>query len=106
MEVREGFIAGSFNYWDRCERCAFTSHCGLFADHAEMEASLDPNLKVISEAPPLAEETPPPPPAWMRELIEEANEASKEPMSRAEWERRRPRVPTEYEPMNALAKVY
>jgi hypothetical protein len=71
-----------------------------------MEASLDPNLKVISEAPPLAEETPPPPPAWMRELIEEANEASKQPVSRAEWKRRRPRVPTEYEPMNARAKGY
>lgn len=35
MEVRDGFIEGIFNYCDRwCERCKFTSHCRLFADHA------------------------------------------------------------------------
>ena len=45
MEVRDGFIVGIFNYCDRwCEVCPFTSRCRLFADVAESEASLDPEL--------------------------------------------------------------
>ena len=33
MEIKDGFIVGIFNHCDRwCERCALTSHCGLFAD--------------------------------------------------------------------------
>ena len=92
MDIQDGFIVGIFNYCDRwCERCALTSYCGLFADHAEMEASLDPNLKAIAEAPPLPEEMPPPPPMWMQELIAEMNAACNEPVSPDEWERIRPR---------------
>lgn len=107
MEVQEGFIVGIFNYCDRwCERCAFTSHCRLFADHAEMEASLDANLKAVADAPPLPEDVPPSPPAWMRELIAESNEAFRNPPSREEWERVRPRVPLEHEPLDARAKEY
>jgi len=107
MEVQDGFIVGIFNYCDRwCERCAFASHCRLFADHAEMEASRDPNLKGVADAPPLPEDVPPPPPAWMQELIEEANQACRNPPSREEWERMRPRVPSEHKPIDARAMEY
>ena len=107
MDVQDGFIVGIFNYCDRwCERCAFTSHCRLFADCAEMEASLDPTLKAAVDAPPLPEDVPPPPPAWMQELIEEANEACRNPPSDEEWERMRPRVPPERKPIDARAKDY
>jgi len=107
MEIQDGFIVGIFNYCDRwCERCALTSHCGLFADNAEMEASCDPNLKAVAAAPPLPEDVPPPPPAWMREFIAEANEACRNPPSREEWERMRPQVPSEHQEINARAKEY
>ena len=106
MEIQDGFIVGIFNYCDRwCERCALTSHCELFADQAEIEASCDPNLKVVADAPPLPEDVSPPP-AWMRELIAEANDACRNPPSREEWERMRPRVPSEHQPINARAKEY
>jgi hypothetical protein len=63
MEVQDGFIVGIFNHCDRwCERCAFTSHGRVFADRAEMEASLDANLKAVVEALPLPQDVPPPPP--------------------------------------------
>src|SRR5262245_63318181 len=79
MEVRHGFIVGIFNYCDRwCETCAFTSHFRLFADVAEIEAKLDPNHKAIVDAPPLPEEAPPPPPKWMKELIDEMNDAARD----------------------------
>jgi hypothetical protein len=107
MEVRDGFIVGVFNYCDRwCERCALTSYCLVFADHAELQASLDPNLKEVSEAPSLPEEEPPPPPPWLQHFIDEANRASSEPMSPEEWERLRPRVPADHEPIVARAKDY
>jgi hypothetical protein len=107
MELRDGFIVGVFNYCDRwCERCAFTSHCRLFADRAEIEASLDPYLKAITEAPPLPEDVPPPPPEWLQELIEGANEASREPIPREELQRMRPRVRPEHEAINARATSY
>jgi len=106
MEVQDGFIVGVFNYCDRwCERCAFTSHCRLFADHAEMEAALDPGLKAVVDAAARAEEVEPQP-AWMRELIEEINDACKEPLSREEWERIRPRVPPEQAAIDARARDY
>src|SRR5678815_5022977 len=80
MEVRDGFIIGIFNYCDRCcETCAFTSRCRLFADSAEIEATLDPGLKEIVDAPPLPEDVPPPPPPWMQEMIDEMNAASEDP---------------------------
>ena len=77
MEIRDGFIVGVFDYCDRwCEACHFTSRCRLFADVAETEAALDPNLKPVVEAPVLAEEAAPPPPSWMQEMIVEMNEAA------------------------------
>ena len=107
MEVQNGFILGIFNYCDSwCEKCAFTSRCRLFADRAEIEARLDALHAPIVNAPPLPEEAEPEPPAWMRELIEEMNEACKQPMSDEEWERIKPRVPAEHAPVNARAKQY
>jgi hypothetical protein len=68
VEVRNGFIVGIFNYCDRwCDACAFTSRCRLFADMAEMEATLDPALKALVEASPL--EPAPPSPPWLAELL-------------------------------------
>jgi hypothetical protein len=78
VELRNGFIVGIFNYCDRwCEACAFTTRCRLFADIAEMEASLDPGLKALVETPPL--EPPPPPPPWLEELLQEMDKAIHEP---------------------------
>jgi len=78
VDVRDGFIVGIFNYCDRwCCACAFTSRCRLFADMAEMEASLDPGLKALVEAAPL--EPAPPPPPWLAELLEEMDQALHEP---------------------------
>lgn len=74
MEIHDGFIVGIFNYCDRwCEACPFTSHCRVFADHAMIEASLDPTLAAVVEAPPLPQDVPPPPPRWLEELIDEMN---------------------------------
>jgi hypothetical protein len=57
MDVSDGFIVGIFNYCDRwCERCEFTSRCRVFADGAELDASRDPGLKALIDAPPLPEE--------------------------------------------------
>jgi len=107
MEVRDGFIVSIFNYCDGwCEKCAFTSRCRLFADRAEMEARLDAVHAPIVNAPPLPQEVEPEPPAWMRELIEEMNEASRNLPSTEEWERLRPRVPREHAPVNTRAKQY
>jgi hypothetical protein len=104
MEVRDGFIVGVFNYCDSwCARCALTSYCRLFADMAEMEASLDPNLKALAEAPPLPEEIPPPPPAWMQELIEEAE---KNPLSAEEWAQLKPTTAAEHRPIRGRAIDY
>lgn len=107
MEVQDGFITGIFNYCDRwCETCAFTSRCRLFADVAEAEASLDPQLKAVVDAPPVPEEIPPPPPKWMEELVEEMNEAASAPMSEEEIERLRPKVAPEHECIDARAHAY
>lgn len=74
VDVRDGFIIGIFNYCDRwCEACAFTSHCRLFADKAEIEASLDPGMKALVDASPL--EPAPPPPPWLAELLEAMDQA-------------------------------
>jgi hypothetical protein len=107
MEVQDGFIVGIFNYCDSwCDRCAFTSRCRVFADRAEIEARLDPLHAAIVSAPPLPQEAEPDPPAWMRELIEEMNEACRQPISPEEWERLRPRVPPEHAPVNKRARQY
>jgi hypothetical protein len=83
VEVRDGFIVGIFNYCDRwCDACAFTARCRLFADVAEVQASMDPGLKALVEAPPF--EPPAPPPPWLAELLEEMDEAMNKPADNEE----------------------
>ena len=107
MEVRDGFIVGIFNYCDRwCEACAFTSRCRVFADVAESEALLDPGLKAIVEAPGLPQEAPPPMPPWLRELIEEMNEAASTVAADSDDEPPRRRPPRAHRAIEKRAKRY
>jgi hypothetical protein len=107
MEVREGFIVGIFNYCDRwCETCAFTSRCRLFADIAEIEASLDPGLKPVVDAPVLPHEAPPPLPPWMEEMIEEMNKASASAVAVADAAALLPRLPEAHAEIERRAKEY
>ena len=105
MEVRDGFIVGISNYCDRwCETCALTSRCRLFADTAEVEATLDPGMKVLLDAPPLPREGPPPLP-WTREMVDEMNEASLSGVATAALPPPRP-VPPEHLAIEARADDY
>ena len=107
MEIQDGFIVGIFNYCDTwCEACAFTSRCRVFADTAEMEASLDPTLKVVVDAPPLPQDVPPEPPAWMQELIEAAEKAAEEAAATHEAPPPPRPVPREHEALRQHAKAY
>lgn len=107
MEVQEGFIVGIFNYCDRwCETCELTSYCRVFADVARIEASLDPGFKAVVEAPALPAETPPPPPNWMRDLIDEMNEAAANPHSAEKSTALQPSVAAAHEPIQARATQY
>jgi len=107
MEVRDGFIVGIFNYCDRwCDACAFTSRCRVFADGAQIEGALDPNLKAVADAPLLPQDVPPEPPRWMQELIEEMNEAVREPLSGEQLEQIRPQMATEHRSIHSRALLY
>jgi hypothetical protein len=102
VELRNGFIVGIFNYCDRwCEACAYTSRCRLFADKAEMEASLDPGLKALVDAPPL--EPAPPPPPWLAELLEAMDKAIHEPADNLPPERA---IPPEHAGIERRARGY
>jgi len=106
MDVRDGFIVGIYNYCDSwCETCAFTSRCRVFADVAEAQAALDPQLKALVEAPPLPEENPPPP-GWMKALIDEMNEASAAPHPRELDQPRRTPVPVAHLALRERSRVY
>jgi hypothetical protein len=106
MELQDGLIVGIFNYCDRwCERCAFTSCCRLFRDQAEFEAALDPTLKPVVDALPLAPDVEPIP-AWPQERIAEANAACANPAPDDEWQRIRPRVASEHQSIIARANDY
>jgi len=101
MDVRDGFILHISDYCDRwCERCAFTAHCHLFATVAETEASLDPTLKLVVEAPPLPEDVHPIP-AWLEEALESAPDLAPD-----EWARLQPRVPPEHRPLDERGSAY
>ena len=107
MEVRDGYIVGIFNYCDSwCAACAFTSRCRVFADQARIEASLDPNLKPITEAPLLPQDEPPPPPKWMEELIDEMNEASERAIADPELRDTEPTLPPSHKAMADRAMAY
>lgn len=106
MEVHEGFIVGIFNHCDRwCEACAFTSRCRLFADVAEIEASLDPGLKAVVDAPVLPQESSASMPPWIEEMIQAVN-TSGECMVAVEDERPRRRSPDEHLAIERRAKRY
>ena len=103
VELRNGFIIGIFNYCDRwCEACPFTSRCRLFADMKEIEASLDPGLRALVEAPPL--EPAPPPPSWLAELLEAMDKAIDEPADTGEPLERA--LPPEHRSIEARAHDY
>lgn len=71
MEIRDGFIVGIFNYCDRrCEGCAFTSRCRLFAMMTRFEAQLDPNLRPVADAPSLHGEPGPGVPRAVLDLLD------------------------------------
>ena len=108
MDVQDGFILGIFNYCDRwCETCAFTSRCRLFADCAEMEATQDPTLKAVADAPPLHQDIPPPPPNWMQELIDEIyGVPACKPVSEERLELSRPGIAPDHQPIEARARAY
>src|SRR5215204_872192 len=93
MEIRDGFIVGIYNYCDGwCTRCAFTSHCRVFADKCESEASLDLNLTPEATAPQHPSDTPPPAPTWLQELLSEIEESAESPMRVEALIRREPPV--------------
>ena len=109
MEIRDGFIVGIYNYCDGwCDRCAFTSRCRLFADKAQMEAALDPNLQPVVDAPLHPTDIPPPPPPWLQELLNEMDEAARTPCpedEEAHW-RRELRVVPERDAIDDRAEGY
>jgi hypothetical protein len=83
MDVRDGFIVGIFNYCDRwCDACALTSRCRVFADVARAEASRDPNLQNVVDAPPI--ERAEPVPRWLAELLKEERDHEKDDEESAE----------------------
>ena len=106
MEIRDGFIVGVYNYCDSwCGRCAFTSRCLVFADKCEMEATLDPNLEPVALAPCLPD-VPSPPPPWLKELLEEMDEASRSPLPDDVWVQRARRVVPERDAIDDRAEAY
>jgi hypothetical protein len=107
MEVRDGFIVSIFNYCDRwCEACAFTSRCRVFADVARMEASLDPNLRPVTEAPPLPQDLPPPPAKWVETIIEEMNDIARRPPTKEALANPEPTLPPEHAAIQARSMAY
>jgi hypothetical protein len=99
MEIRDGFIVGVHNYCDRwCERCQLTSYCRVFAELAKVDASFDPNMKAIVEAP-LPEPWRPTVPTWMQEMsVDDA------PTQEPGW--REPMIPPEHQRIDARALAY
>jgi hypothetical protein len=107
MDIQDGFIVGIYNYCDSwCETCAFTARCRVFADMAEAEAALDPQLQAIVAAPPLPQEVDPPPPGWMQALIDEMNEASAQAIAAGLVPPQRPPLASDHEAIRLRASGY
>jgi len=107
MDIRDGFIVGIYNYCDSwCDRCAFTSHCRLFADARETAATLDPHLKPVATAPGLPSEMPAPLPPWLQELVDEMNDAARTPIPDDAFVRRELRVVPERDAIDRRAEDY
>jgi len=106
MEIRDGFIIGIYNYCDRwCDRCAFTSHCHVFADRCESEATLDPNLAAVVNAPQHPSDVAPAPPPWLAQLLEEINDAQAASADET-LDHRPPRVVPEHNEIDRRADAY
>jgi hypothetical protein len=106
MDVQDGFIVGIFDYCDRwCEQCGFTSNCRLFADKAELEATLNPTLKPIADAPPCPKDSSPQP-AWIQELIDEMNNAVAEAIADGTIDEPRPPIAPEHGIIEERALAY
>lgn len=107
MEIRDGFIVGIYNYCDSwCDRCAFTSRCRVFADTCERDATRDPNLEVVATAPEHPSDIAPPQPAWLRELLEEIDAATRAPRRNDGRARRELRVVPERDAIDRRAEDY
>ena len=107
MDIRDGFIVGIYNYCDSwCDQCAFTSHCRLFADAREMEATLDPNLEPVAKAPGHPSDAPAPLSPWLQALVDEMNDASRTPLPDDVFERRELRVVPERDAIDRRAEDY
>lgn len=76
MQIQDGFIVGIFNYCDRrCEGCAFTSRCRLFAMMTKFEAQLDPSMRAVADAPSLPGDSGPGLPRAVFDLLDALDEA-------------------------------
>lgn len=105
MDVRDGFIVGIFNYCDRrCEACAFTSRCRLFAMSATLEAILDPNHRGIAEAPAPPEDDLPPLPRAVLDLIDAIDEPDTDDVPTRAVEQRAP--PAAHDALRARAEAH
>jgi hypothetical protein len=106
MELLNGFISGVSNYCDRwCERCELTSWCRLFAESAKFDASRDPTLRSLADAPPLPAEAPPEPPLWVQARLEELNRLSVT-VSDEDLRPLRPEFDRDDHPLIVRARVY
>lgn len=106
MEIRDGFIVGIFNYCDRrCERCAFTSRCRLFTMMTRFEAQLDPNLRVVADAPSLHGEPGPGVPRAVLDLLDAIDEAE-DPLDAAHDAAPPPSSPPECIALRTRADAY
>jgi hypothetical protein len=106
MKIKDGFIVGIYNYCDAwCDRCPFTSHCRVFADTRQMEASLDPNLQSAAMLPDDPHDAPPPP-SWLRELLNEGDGAVHTPSIEDTYRPQRIRVVQERDEIDRRAEDY
>jgi hypothetical protein len=76
------------------------------ADRARIEASLDPHLAPVTDAPPLPEDAPPPPPPWLLEWSAEMHEAARQPLTKEELDELMPKVRPEHAAIEARARRY
>lgn len=107
METRDGFIMSIFNYCDRwCEACALTSHCRVFADVTRAEASQDPNMAAVVQAPSPVHHFPPGAPRWLEDVFEQMNALAGLPLTHEELMAWDPRMAPEHDEIYERAKAY
>lgn len=80
LQIQDGFIVGIFNYCDRrCEACAFTSRCRLFAMMAKFEAQLDPGMRAVADSPSLSGDPGPGVTGAVGDMLDALDEAEDDP---------------------------